>query len=88
MTITTLIEQLESQLNVDVDSMEPSVAKGLPFKPHNMTSNQLLVNEQMLVPENREMFLRAVKDYKNQGWEATLDRIVRRILPFALSESL
>lgn len=74
--MSTQIEQLEIALNVDVDSMEPRVAKGLPFKPHNMTSNQLLVNEQMNVPENREMFLTAVKEYGDQGWEAVYDRIV------------
>ena len=56
--------------------MDPTFAKSLPFKPHNQTSNQLLVNEQMAVPENREMFLKAVKEYKDQGWEAVLDRIV------------
>ena len=57
--------------------MDPTFAKSLPFKPHNQTSNQLLVNEQMSIPENREMFLQAVKEYKDHGWEAVLDRIVR-----------
>jgi transaldolase len=57
--------------------MNPTFAKSLLFKPHNQTSNQLLVNEQMSIPENREMFLQAVKEYKDQGWEAVLDRIVR-----------
>jgi transaldolase len=56
--------------------MDPTFAKSLPFKPHNQTSNQLLVNEQMSIPENREMFLQAVKEYKEKGWEAVLDRIV------------
>jgi transaldolase len=57
--------------------MDPTFAKSLPFKPHNQTSNQLLVNEQMSVPENKELFLNAVKEYKDQGWEAVLSRIVR-----------
>ncbi|KAK0100209.1 hypothetical protein ONS95_008548 [Cadophora gregata] len=69
------LDKLEEQMNVDVDSMDPKFAKSLPFKPHNQTSNQLLVNEQMSVPENKEMFLQAVKEYKNQGWSAVLDRI-------------
>ncbi|KAJ7282846.1 hypothetical protein C8J57DRAFT_52967 [Mycena rebaudengoi] len=73
--MSTLIEILETQLNVDVDSMDPNVAKSLPFMPHNMTSNQCVVNEQMQVPENREMFLGAVKEYGHLGWEAVLDRI-------------
>ncbi|PMD56074.1 aldolase [Hyaloscypha bicolor E] len=71
----TWLEKLEEQLNVDVDSMDPTFAKSLPFKPHNQTSNQLLVNEQMSIPENREMFLQAVREYKDKGWEAVLDRI-------------
>jgi len=73
--MATLIEILETQLNVDVDSMDPNVAKSLPFIPHNMTSNQFVVNEQMQVPDNRELFLNAVKEYGDKGWEAVLDRI-------------
>jgi hypothetical protein len=57
--------------------MDPTFAKSLPFKPHNQTSNQLLVNEQMSIPENKELFLKAVKERKDQGWEAVLTRIVR-----------
>ncbi|OBT68862.1 hypothetical protein VE03_02063 [Pseudogymnoascus sp. 23342-1-I1] len=71
----TWLEKLEEQLNVDVDSMDPTFAKSLPFKPHNQTSNQLLVNEQMSIPENKELFLKAVKERKDQGWEAILTRI-------------
>lgn len=56
--------------------MDPTFAKSLPFKPHNQTSNQLLVNEQMSIPENKELFLKAVKERKDQGWEAILTRIV------------
>ncbi|KAJ6602665.1 hypothetical protein DFH09DRAFT_1470539 [Mycena vulgaris] len=39
---TPVIQVLETQLNVDVDSMDRNVAKSLPFVPHNMISNQLL----------------------------------------------
>jgi transaldolase len=53
-------------VNVDVDSMDPTFAKSLLFKPHNQTSNQLLLNEQMSIPENREMFLQVVKEYKDK----------------------
>jgi transaldolase len=74
--MSTLIEILETQLNVDVDSMDPNVAKSLPFTPHNMTSNQFVVLEQMQAPENRELLLGAVKEYGDKGWEAVLDRIV------------
>lgn len=56
--------------------MDPTFAKSLPFKPHNQTSNQLLVNEQMSIPENKELFIKAVKERKDQGWEAILTRIV------------
>jgi hypothetical protein len=56
--------------------MDPTFAKSLPFTPHNQTSNQLLVNEQMSIPENKELFLSAVREYGSQGWEAVLNRIV------------
>lgn len=71
---------LTTQVNVDVDSMDPTFAKSLPFKPHNQTSNQLLVNEQMSIPENRELFLGAVKEYKDKGWSKILDRIVSSLV--------
>jgi transaldolase len=61
--------------------MDPTFAKSLPFKPHNQTSNQLLVNEQMSISENKDLFLNAVKEYKDQGWEAVLNRIVRSAAP-------
>lgn len=63
-------------VNIDVDSMDPIFASKMQVKPHNHTSNQLIVNEQISVPEAREMFLQAVKEYKDQDWEAVLTRIV------------
>lgn len=45
-----------------------------------MTSNQLLVNEELCMEENREMFLSAVKDYRDKGWLKILDRFVRSSL--------
>lgn len=70
------LEYLETLLNVDVDHMHPSVAKSLPFKPHDQTSNQLIVNEQIELPENRELLEKAVKEYGSKGWSAVLDRLV------------
>nr|POF04246.1 transaldolase [Quercus suber] len=56
--------------------MDPGEARRwLPFKPQDQTSNQRLVYEQMTCPQNREMFLQAVKEYRDQGWEAVLDRM-------------
>lgn len=63
-------------VNVDVDTMDPAFPGTLPIKPHNQTSNQLIVSEHMLRPENREMFLQAVRDYKDQGWQAVHTRVV------------
>ena len=60
--------------------MDPAEAKRLlPFKPCDQTSNQRLVYEQMVSPENREMFLKTVKELKEQGWEAILDRMVSTV---------
>ena len=56
--------------------MDPAEAKRLlPFKPWDQTSNQRLVYEQMVSPENRDMFLKTAKELKEQGWEAILDRM-------------
>ncbi|KAJ7071993.1 hypothetical protein C8F01DRAFT_973396 [Mycena amicta] len=73
--MSTLIEVLETQLNVDVDTMDPSVAKSLPFKPHDMTSNQFIVLERMQMEENRELVLKVVRECGEKGWEAVVDRI-------------
>lgn len=57
--------------------MDPKEAqKLLPFKPVDQTSNQRLVYEQMILPENRDMFFNAVREYKQAGWEAILNRMV------------
>jgi hypothetical protein len=53
----------------------------LPFKPHDQTSNQRLIYEQMIRPENRDMFIKTVKEGKDEGWEVILDRIVRLVPP-------
>jgi hypothetical protein len=76
-----------SIVQIDIDCMDPAEAKRwLPFKPQDQTSNQRLVYEQMVSPNNREMFLRVVKEYKDQGWEAILDRMVSKSLhPHLLS---
>lgn len=58
--------------------MDPAEARRfLPFKPHDQTSNQRLVYEQMISPENQELFLKTVKEGKEEGWEVILDRMVR-----------
>ncbi|GME25685.1 aldolase [Neofusicoccum parvum] len=74
-TQVTWIEKLEEWLNVDVDTMDPAFPGTLPIKPHNQTSNQLITSEHMLLPENQEMFLQAVRDYKDQGWQAVHSRV-------------
>ena len=64
-------------VKIDIDCMDPAEAKKLlPFKPHDQTSNQRLVYEQMISPENREVFLATAKELKDQGYEAILNRMV------------
>lgn len=65
-------------VKIDIDCMDPAEAKRfLPFKPFDQTSNQRLVYEQMIHPANRELFLKTVKEGKDEGWEVILDRMVR-----------
>lgn len=66
-------------VKIDIDCMDPAEAKKLlPFKPHDQTSNQRLVYEQMISTENRELFMRVSKECNenNEGWEVVLDRMV------------
>ncbi|ORX33818.1 putative transaldolase [Kockovaella imperatae] len=66
----TLLEQLEnSGVGVDVDAGDPEVAKSLPFKPHDMTSNQILVHERIIAPENKELVEKTIKEMKGADWK-------------------
>lgn len=64
-------------MNVDVDWMDPAFTLSLPIVPHDMTSNQGWVHEQMCHPDNEELFKQVVKEYKDQGWLAIYTRMVR-----------
>ncbi|KAF5685977.1 transaldolase B [Fusarium circinatum] len=75
MSKVTWLDKLQEQVNIDIDCMDPAEAKRfLPFKPHDQTSNQRLVYEQMISPENRGLFLKTVEEGKDEGWEIILDR--------------
>ena len=66
----TLLEQLEnSGVGVDVDAGDPAVAKGLPFKPHDMTSNQILLHERIMAAENKELVEKTIREMKGADWK-------------------
>ncbi|KAF5609265.1 transaldolase B [Fusarium subglutinans] len=76
MSKVTWLDKLQEQVNIDIDCMDPAEAKRfLPFKPHDQTSNQRLVYEQIISPENRGLFLKTVEEGKDEGWEIILDRM-------------
>ncbi|RKL44065.1 hypothetical protein BFJ72_g3798 [Fusarium proliferatum] len=76
MSTVTWLNKLQEQVKIDIDCMDPEEAKRfLPFKPHDQTSNQRLVYEQMVSPENRELFLKTVEKGKDERWEVILDRM-------------
>ncbi|KAF5624351.1 transaldolase B [Fusarium sp. NRRL 52700] len=76
MSQVTWLDKLQKQVKIDIDCMDPAEAKRfLPFKPHDQTSNQRLVYEQMVSPENRGLFLKTVEEGKDEGWEIILDRM-------------
>ncbi|EJT98552.1 aldolase [Dacryopinax primogenitus] len=73
--MATLLDALEAHLNVDVDSLSPTISTSIPFKPHDQTSNQLWALDEMTKPENRELVEGAVREYWVRGWEKVCDRI-------------
>lgn len=75
--MSTLADQLEKYLNVDVDTLDPAVAKAMPFIPHDATSNHLIVTSEMLKQDNSDMVKKIVQEHKCEGWEAILDYVVR-----------
>ncbi|KIW06099.1 uncharacterized protein PV09_03268 [Verruconis gallopava] len=78
-TATTWLDKLHEQLNVDIDCMDPAEAKKLPFVPMDQTSNQRLVYQQMVAPENRELFLAVAKELKEEGWKAIYFRMAAEL---------
>ncbi|KAF5587887.1 transaldolase B [Fusarium pseudocircinatum] len=76
MSKVTWLDKLQEQVKIDIDCMDPEEAKRfLPFKPHDQTSNQRLVYEQMISPENHELFLKTAQEGKDEEWEVILDRM-------------
>lgn len=68
---------LKVQVHIDIDCMDPNEAtRWHPFRPHDQTSNQRIVHEQMITPNNRELFHKTVKECKGRGWEYVLMRMV------------
>ncbi|KAL4879194.1 hypothetical protein BJY04DRAFT_194024 [Aspergillus karnatakaensis] len=86
MAARTLLDRLQQLSNVDVDDIDNDFIKSLPFKPHNQTSNQQIVCNAMLAPQNRDLFTSTVEEYGHQGWEAVFDRVavqlVKKNLPY------
>lgn len=65
----SLLEQHEaSRCKVDVDCCDPEVAKSLPFVPHDMTSNQALIHERIVAPENKELVETTIRELKGADW--------------------
>ncbi|CAG7952093.1 unnamed protein product [Penicillium salamii] len=71
----TFLDRLEKLCNVDIDDVDVAVIASLPFKPHNLTSNQQVICNAMLADSNHELFTRMVDMHGNQGWEVVFDRM-------------
>ncbi|TGJ79417.1 hypothetical protein E0Z10_g9347 [Xylaria hypoxylon] len=71
----TWLEKLEEQLDVDVDWMDPEYIKNMPIKPHDQTSNQLLVNIELHRASNADLLQQTAKELKDEGWLAVYTRI-------------
>jgi transaldolase len=63
MTKLSLLEQLEqSGCRVDIDSYDPAIARSLPFKAHDATSNQALIRLQVFGEQNNDLVRRVVRE--------------------------
>ncbi|UZJ55607.1 hypothetical protein CBS101457_004927 [Exobasidium rhododendri] len=72
------IVKLAQLVNVDVDSMDPAVAKSLialGVRPTDQTSNQILVGDGIKDPANRAMLEGAIRELGSKGWAAVYDRV-------------
>jgi transaldolase len=72
------IVKLAQLVNVDVDSMDPAVAKSLialGVRPTDQTSNQILVGDGIKDPGNRAMLEGVIRELGSKGWEPVYDRV-------------
>lgn len=67
--VKSLLEQLEEHINVDCDSLDPVFIKSLPIKCHDQTSNQRIVHDAIVAPENLHIVESAVKELKGRSWD-------------------
>lgn len=74
----TLLEQLErSGVNVDVDSYHLSWIKAVPFTPHDVTSNQIVIQQQIMLEENKQLVEDTVRERKGADWLEIYTVLVR-----------
>ncbi|GAB7336454.1 hypothetical protein MBLNU13_g09746t1 [Cladosporium sp. NU13] len=74
-----LLERLEQLINIDVDCVDLDVIASLCVKPHNQTSNQVIMSDAMLDERNHDLFIKTVTEHSVDGWEAIFDRFSVRI---------
>ena len=63
-------------VNIDVDWMDPTFIRSLPFKPHDQTSNQLWQGIQLSHASNAELLKETAKELAGKGWLAVYTRMV------------
>jgi hypothetical protein len=66
----------EFVVDVDVDWMDPEYAKNMAVVPHDLTSNQILVDSQMRQGCNKDLLFQTARELKDQGWLAIYTRMV------------
>ncbi|KIW21668.1 hypothetical protein PV08_02248 [Exophiala spinifera] len=69
----SLLDRLEELCNVDVDDVNTDLIKNLPFTPNNQTSNQGVVTQELLKPENQMLLEELVDKYGKEGWQKVYD---------------
>ncbi|KAH8800418.1 transaldolase [Xylogone sp. PMI_703] len=65
----SLLDRLETVCDVDVDDVNTDFIRSLPFRPHHQTSNQILITDELLKPDNKDLLKRLVQEHGKQGWE-------------------
>ncbi|OAA65818.1 Aldolase-type TIM barrel [Niveomyces insectorum RCEF 264] len=73
----TWLDKLETELNVDVDWMDPEYIKSMlpKIRFHDQTSNQLWVDIQLGDASNAELLKQTAAELKDQGWLAIYTRM-------------
>lgn len=84
----SLLEQVETALDVDADTLDAKFISELPIKVHDVTSNQRFVHEALVADVNKEIVEQTVREMMGKPWQEVYAVCVSAALGLRLDLSM